>query len=122
MAKSRLKIAVRVSLLLLAVFAAGTAPASPRFETATPIKHLVVIFQENHSFDAYFAHLSRGRQPARAAAFPRAPGTPSVNGLTDPARAEPELVESVPDRPPAVVSPATRTTSTPPSSARGTVA
>jgi len=40
---------------LIAVALASTAahaePAGPK----TPIKHLVVIFQENHSFDAYFA-------------------------------------------------------------------
>jgi len=43
-------------------FAAGTAlslislcPASAAPNTATPIKHLVVIFQENVSFDHYFA-------------------------------------------------------------------
>jgi phospholipase C len=82
MAKSRLKIAVRVSLLLLAVFAAGTAPASPRFETATPIKYLVVIFQENHSFDAYFATYPVAVNPPGQPAFHARPGTPSVNGLT----------------------------------------
>src|ERR1017187_9415682 len=51
--------------------------------TATPIKHLVVIFDENVSFDHYFgtypfaANLP-GEQPFRAA-----PGTPTVNGLYD---------------------------------------
>ncbi len=48
--------------------------------TATPIKHLVVIFQENISFDHYF-----GTYPYAANtdgnSFDAKPGTPSVNGL-----------------------------------------
>ncbi|HYB87225.1 MAG TPA: alkaline phosphatase family protein, partial [Streptosporangiaceae bacterium] len=49
--------------------------------TATPIKHLVVIFQENVSFDHYF-----GTYPQAANTdgnpFHALAGTPSVNGLT----------------------------------------
>jgi phospholipase C len=49
--------------------------------TATPIKHLVVIFQENVSFDHYF-----GTYPHAAntdgSPFYASPRTPSVNGLT----------------------------------------
>ncbi len=49
--------------------------------TGTPIKHLVVIFQENVSFDHYF-----GTYPHAAntdgSPFRAKPGTPSVNGLT----------------------------------------
>jgi phospholipase C len=49
--------------------------------TATPIKHLVVIFQENVSFDHYF-----GTYPVAANTdgqhFLAAPGTPAVDGLT----------------------------------------
>ena len=48
----------------------------------TPIKHLVVIFQENHSFDAYFATYPKALNPAGQPAFHARPGTPSVNGLT----------------------------------------
>ena len=33
---------------------AGTSVAAPPPDTATPIQHLVVIFQENVSFDHYF--------------------------------------------------------------------
>ena len=48
--------------------------------TATPIKHLVVIFQENISFDHYF-----GTYPYAAntdgSPFHAKPGTPTVNGL-----------------------------------------
>ena len=42
--------------LLLALFLAAPAPAqNAGSPTATPIKHLVVIFDENVSFDHYFA-------------------------------------------------------------------
>ncbi|HKH88930.1 MAG TPA: alkaline phosphatase family protein, partial [Acidimicrobiales bacterium] len=48
--------------------------------TATPIKHVVVIFQENVSFDHYF-----GTYPNAAntdgQTFHAAPGTPAVDGL-----------------------------------------
>jgi phospholipase C len=59
-----------------------TAGASGRRDaTATPIKHLIIIFQENNSFDHYFgtypnAANTDGQQ------FDAAPGTPAVDGLT----------------------------------------
>jgi phospholipase C len=54
----------------------GSAPS------ATPIKHLVVIFQENVSFDHYFGTYPTATNPAGEPAFHAAPGTPSVNGLS----------------------------------------
>jgi phospholipase C len=51
--------------------------------TATPIKHLVVIFQENVSFDHYFGTYPNATNPAGEPRFNAARGTPSVNGLTD---------------------------------------
>lgn len=50
-------------------------------ETATPIKHLVVIYQENVSFDHYFATYPHATNPKGEPRFVAAPGTPSVNGL-----------------------------------------
>jgi phospholipase C len=50
--------------------------------TATPIKHLVVIYQENVSFDHYFATYPNATNPSGEPRFVAAPGTPSVNGLT----------------------------------------
>src|ERR1700677_1414080 len=50
--------------------------------TATPIKHLVVIFDENISFDHYFATYPNALNPPHEPAFRARPGTPSVNGLT----------------------------------------
>ena len=49
--------------------------------TATPIKHLVVIFDENVSFDHYFGTYPYAPNPAGEPAFHAKPGTPSVNGL-----------------------------------------
>jgi len=56
--------------------AAGRAP------TATPIKHLVVLFQENVPFDHYFGTYPRATNPPGEPAFRPKPGTPTVNGLT----------------------------------------
>jgi phospholipase C len=59
-----------------------TALAMPGGEqTATPIKHVVVIFQENVSFDHYFATYPVALNPNGQPSFTAAPGTPSVNGL-----------------------------------------
>jgi phospholipase C len=49
--------------------------------TATPIKHLVVIFDENVSFDHYFGtYPYAANLPGEKAWYAR-PGTPTVNGL-----------------------------------------
>ena len=46
----------RATLLVLATTAAlaGTAPAEAAPPAATPIRHFIVLMQENHSFDNYF--------------------------------------------------------------------
>ena len=49
--------------------------------TATPIKHLVVIFDENVSFDHYFGTYPYAPNPPGAPPFHARPGTPTVNGL-----------------------------------------
>ena len=75
------------ALIALATHAAIAAPATkPASDstTATPIKHLVVIFQENVSFDHYFATYPRAANPLGEPAFHAAPGTPTVNGLSGP--------------------------------------
>jgi phospholipase C len=50
--------------------------------TTTPIHHLVVIFQENISFDHYFATYPNALNPLGEPAFTPLPNTPGVNGLT----------------------------------------
>ncbi|MDT5230581.1 MAG: phospholipase [Mycobacterium sp.] len=66
-----------------------SAPPAPA--TATPIQHLVVVFQENVSFDHYF-----GTYPNAANVdgqrFTAKPGTPGVDGLT------PELLTHNPNK------------------------
>jgi phospholipase C len=93
-----------------AATAATAATAAPAHEelihhAATPIKHLVVIFQENVSFDHYF-----GTYPDAANTsgqpFTAKPHTPSVDGLTNalltanpngvnPARYDPTTINDV---------------------------
>jgi phospholipase C len=50
--------------------------------TRTPIKHLVVIFQENVSFDHYFGTYPNATNPAGETKFVARPHTPAVNGLS----------------------------------------
>jgi phospholipase C len=52
--------------------------------TTTPIKHLVVIFQENVSFDHYFATYPVAANPSGEPQFTAKRGTPSINGLNTP--------------------------------------
>ena len=62
--------------------ASTTAPANDGGSgTATPIAHVVVIYQENVSFDHYFATYPVALNPQGQPSFTAAPGTPSVNGL-----------------------------------------
>jgi phospholipase C len=76
--RKALSFAVAVGLTLL--------PANPAFAdnsaTSTPIKHLVVIFQENVSFDHYFGSYPNALNPAGEPAFHARPQTPSVNGFS----------------------------------------
>ncbi len=71
-------------LLFLAVFLAWYLPAHPVVAapgTTTPVKHIVVIFQENESFDRYFATYPKALNPHGEPPFHAKNGTPSVNGL-----------------------------------------
>src|SRR5919201_2411615 len=83
-----------------ATSAASHAPTSVEEPmTATPIKHVVVIFQENQSFDHYFGTYPRAKNPPGEPRFVARPGTPSVNGLThtlltaNPNRANPHRLD-----------------------------
>lgn len=60
---------------------AGDAGPQDSVPTATPIKHLVVIFQENVSFDHYFATYPKATNPPGEPPFHAAADTPSVNNL-----------------------------------------
>jgi len=78
------------SLATLLVAGQMTSPAFSFAEggegsgsTSTPIKHLVVIFQENVSFDHYFGTYPHAVNPPHEPRFKASPDTPAVNGYTD---------------------------------------
>jgi phospholipase C len=58
------------------------AKAAPGPLTATPIQHLVVIFQENVSFDHYFATYPMATNPTGEPTFTAAANTPAINGIS----------------------------------------
>jgi phospholipase C len=72
-----MKETLRTVLLLVAAL-----PGSASAQTATPVQHLVVIFDENVSFDHYFATYPHALNLPQEAAFKAREGTPPVNGLT----------------------------------------
>src|SRR5689334_21231804 len=65
----------------LVVLCALVQPAMAQ-QTRTPIHHLIVLFQENISFDHYFGTYPVALNPSGEPVFTAAPGTPTVNGLT----------------------------------------
>jgi len=69
----------------------GSSAWAAESRTATPIKHVVVIYQENVSFDHYFATYPKAANLPLQPPFLAAPGTPAVNGLT------PELIAHNPN-------------------------
>jgi phospholipase C len=85
----RIQIMRRVFAILLAGMMLnpgmlGAAPPPPSsVKAATPIKHLVVIFQENVSFDHYFGTYPVATNPSGEPKFKAAAGTPAVNGFSN---------------------------------------
>jgi phospholipase C len=76
-------IAAALAVALLA--AQLTLPTAAQADTVvpnTPIQHLVVIYQENRSFDHYFGTYPNALNPRGEPAFQPAPGTPTPDGLT----------------------------------------
>ena len=87
MRSSRLLLLLGVCLLALPAVsspAAADLDAAAGAATKTPIKHLVVIFQENNSFDHYFGTYPNALNPTGEPAFHASPNTPTVNGLNEP--------------------------------------
>jgi len=77
---------VMVLALALGLLGAGANIAVSQHEqqatrTATPIQHLVVIFDENISLDHYFGVYPHALNPPGEPRFTAAPDTPSINGL-----------------------------------------
>src|SRR5215472_5091786 len=59
-----------------------TLPVPGRADTDSPIRHVVVIFQENISFDHYFGTYPSALNPPGEPGFHAKRGTPTVNGYT----------------------------------------
>ncbi len=86
---------IRVAVVLGGVWCAGGAiaavvaarvqvPTGPPRSAPAVIRHIVVIYQENNSFDHYFAtYPTAANRPGEPAFHPRA-GTPAVEGLVGP--------------------------------------
>jgi phospholipase C len=84
MNRRALKVIVPVALIaaVCAVTIDGPSPAQAGAgATATPIRHLVVIYDENVSFDHYFATYPRAANSFGEPVFKAKSGTPSVDGL-----------------------------------------
>jgi phospholipase C len=79
---SRSSLAV-VALLNFVSWGVPSVQAESRSDAATPIRYLVVIFQENVSFDHYFATYPNATNPDGQPHFRAKDDTPSVNGFTD---------------------------------------
>ena len=75
----------KIKFVALATSAILTALAAPSMAvsqtTQTPIKHVVIIFNENISFDHYFATYPFATNPPGSPGFAARDETPSVNGL-----------------------------------------
>ena len=67
--------------IVLSLAASAQTPA-PTAGPSTPIQHLVVIYQENASFDHYFGTYPFAQNNEGEPAFFAYPNTPSVNGLS----------------------------------------
>jgi phospholipase C len=82
----------RTAVLLVTASLLPTLRAEAPPTTTTPIKYVVVIFQENNSFDHYFGTYPNAlypsgqavgtQYPAGESPFAPLPNTPSVNGIT----------------------------------------
>src|SRR5580698_1850146 len=71
-------------LLIFSLLAPNVrAQSAPSTNSTTPIQHIVVIFQENISFDHYFGTYPVAMNPQGEPAFTALANTPAVNGLSD---------------------------------------
>jgi phospholipase C len=62
----------------------GVIDGAARLATKTPIKHVVVVFGENISFDHYFASYPQAANGAGEPRFEASPDTPTANNLVTP--------------------------------------
>jgi phospholipase C len=62
----------------------GKSDPAGAFATTTPIKHLVIVFGENISFDHYFGTYPMAANPAKEPTFVAVASTPMANNLVTP--------------------------------------
>ncbi|GLG02280.1 hypothetical protein Alches_23210 [Alicyclobacillus hesperidum subsp. aegles] len=62
--------------------ATTSTPVISGAKANTPIQHVIVLYDENVSFDHYFGTYPNATNPVGEPPFYAAPGTPTVNGLT----------------------------------------
>ncbi len=84
---SLLTITIALGPTVVPAFASSAKPAKPATRqavhaTATPIQHLVVIFNENISFDHYFGTYPNALNPKFENKFTAVTNTPTINGLS----------------------------------------
>src|SRR5580692_2192135 len=96
--KTLLPISLAVTMLMLAACGSSdnktpAVSAQDALTTATPIKHVVVIFGENESFDHYFGTYPKATNPPGQPRFTALPGTPSANNY----ETNPSLLTSNPN-------------------------
>ena len=70
------------ALMMASLLLSSSSFALGSSSTTTPIKHVVVIFQENVSYDHYFATYPNAANPAGEPQFKAKESTSSANGLT----------------------------------------
>jgi phospholipase C len=73
---------VTLNLLVLLALASSAGKSAANPEPTTPIRHVVVIYDENISFDYYFGTYPRAANGPGEVPSHASPGTPSVNGLS----------------------------------------
>ena len=79
--KTQLMVFLFFFVFLISCLEVHDAPAASL--TTTPVKHVIVIFQENISFDHYFATYPNALNLPGEPLFLPVKGTPSVNGLNE---------------------------------------
>jgi len=83
---SLLTMSIALGPTVVPAFASSAKPTTKqtaKAATATPIQYLVVIFQENVSFDHYFGTYPNATNPKFENKFKANANTPAVNGLTN---------------------------------------
>ncbi len=79
---SRMSVRQTIAAVLVAMLPVGPAQVAHAAQPKDAIRHIVIIFQENVSFDHYFATYPNALNPPNEPRFVALPNTPKVNGLS----------------------------------------